>query len=146
MNATTDKRIKMTTELIEGIRTIKMYAWEAAYRNILDDARMLEMDKLLVYMRYDILSRTISESSVYFCMYFMCTLYALIGGVLTPEKVYTSFMMLAFIKIWGVFFFHVGSLFFVSAKVTEERCAEILALPDILSTHDTHSDEDNSLL
>jgi ATP-binding cassette subfamily C (CFTR/MRP) protein 4 len=30
-----DKRIKLTSELIEGIRLIKMYAWEEAFKKMI---------------------------------------------------------------------------------------------------------------
>ena len=35
----TDKRIKVMNELISGIRVIKMYAWEYAFRDLVHSIR-----------------------------------------------------------------------------------------------------------
>ncbi len=38
----TDKRVKVVKEVIEGIRVIKMYAWEYAYGTLLSTLRRCE--------------------------------------------------------------------------------------------------------
>ena len=35
----TDKRIKVMNEVIVGIRVIKMYAWEYAFSNVVNEIR-----------------------------------------------------------------------------------------------------------
>ncbi len=39
VNQYKDKRIKITSETIEGIKFIKMYGWEMAFKKIIQDIR-----------------------------------------------------------------------------------------------------------
>lgn len=43
-----DQRLKLTNELVEGIRLIKMYAWEDAFRKMLGIFRNHEVKGYLV--------------------------------------------------------------------------------------------------
>ena len=35
----TDERVRLMSEIVDSIRVIKMYAWEAAFGTMVDDAR-----------------------------------------------------------------------------------------------------------
>ena len=39
VNIYKDKRVKVTTEIIEGIKLVKLYGWEIAFRNIIQKLR-----------------------------------------------------------------------------------------------------------
>ena len=39
----TDSRVRLTTEVLQGIRLIKFYAWEAFYTNQIGDLREREL-------------------------------------------------------------------------------------------------------
>ena len=39
----TDKRVRLTSEVLQGIRLIKLYAWEAFYTRQLGELRMREI-------------------------------------------------------------------------------------------------------
>ena len=83
-----------------------MYAWEKPFKRIVEKLRDDEVNLMKGLLKYEIFGTTFSESSVYFCMFGMCAFYTVYGdGLLTPEKVYTSFMILGFIKLWGILFF-----------------------------------------
>jgi ATP-binding cassette, subfamily C (CFTR/MRP), member 1 len=57
----TDKRVRLTTEVLQGIRLIKMYGWEAFYYQQITNFREKEI-------------KTVRKSSygLYFAPYFMC--------------------------------------------------------------------------
>ena len=40
-----DQRIKQTTEIVEGIRVLKMYAWELVYNKRILESRSKEVSK-----------------------------------------------------------------------------------------------------
>lgn len=42
-----DKRVNLTNEVIEGIRLIKMYAWEDAFMHTINTIRRIELKKIL---------------------------------------------------------------------------------------------------
>lgn len=40
-----DRRIKLTNELVEGIRLVKMYAWEGEFKKFITEVRRKELFK-----------------------------------------------------------------------------------------------------
>lgn len=52
-NRYSDDRIKLTNEIIEGIRLIKMYAWEVAFIKFVTAIRSKEMKCLLKQTAYN---------------------------------------------------------------------------------------------
>ena len=41
-----DKRVELTTELIDGIKFIKFYGWEIAFKKIIKEIREKEIDAM----------------------------------------------------------------------------------------------------
>ena len=58
INVFKDKRIKMTTEIIEGIKFIKLYGWEIAFRRIIQRLRHQE----IVYLKRLAFGRSIERA------------------------------------------------------------------------------------
>ena len=46
----TDKRVKVMNELISGVRLIKMYAWEWAFREYVKEIRLLVILWFILYL------------------------------------------------------------------------------------------------
>jgi len=132
-NLITDQRVKYTNEFIENIRLIKLYAWEKPLRAIIQDLRDKEVVQLKKLAHIDSMARTLTESGVYIGVLFMCITYVSTGGVLTPEKVYTAFLVLGFAKFWIILAFHYGRMFLVGAKLTNKRLEEVLAVKETSS-------------
>lgn len=110
-----------------------MYAWEKAFQFVVENLREKEAALTKSMLKLQIFGTTFSESSVYFCMFVTCAVYTSYGqGILTPEKVYTSFMILGFIKLWSILFFQFGAMFMINAQVMKKRIVEILLIQDVL--------------
>lgn len=58
-----DKRLKITNELVDGIRLMKMYAWENAFKKVIKVIRMKECRYQFIYQLGSALSRSITYSS-----------------------------------------------------------------------------------
>jgi ABC-type multidrug transport system fused ATPase/permease subunit len=86
----TDKRVKLTNELLQGIRAIKSYNWEAPFATQLAAIREAELHglKSAANMRSLLVSTLSTAPSIVA----VCTLatYALLGNELSPTKVFTS--------------------------------------------------------
>ena len=133
-NAVTDERVKLTNELIECIRLIKMYAWEIPLRTTIEKLRVTEFYWLKQLFKFELLGACISEMSAYLCAYFMFAAYSILSGsYLDPEKVYTSIMILTFVKMWCILFSNYGRLFQVTSGVMQTRIESILSIKDILT-------------
>ena len=136
-NALTDERVRSTNEIIECIRLIKQYAWEIPFMKAVQTFRLGEVAALLKIGKIEANGRTITESSVYLCTLLTCVIYVAFGGVLTPGKVYTSMMVLNFLKFWAILFFHFGRMFFINLRVITQRIHEILNTNDVLTIEET---------
>ncbi|UJR20680.1 hypothetical protein I4U23_023801 [Adineta vaga] len=90
-----DERVKLVSEIIFGIRTIKMNTYENYFINRMDDVRQKELRALRGRKYLDA-----------FCVYFWATTpvlisvltfttYTLLGNQLTPAKVFTSLALFA---------------------------------------------------
>jgi len=132
-NAITDERVKLTNEIIECIRLIKMYAWDKAFRKAIETLREREFVSYLKLFRLQAFGRAVTEMASYMAAYFMFVLYVLAGDVLTPEKVYATLMILGFVRMWCIAFPYWGRNFMVGARVLQARVEGILNIKDVMT-------------
>jgi len=140
-NLTTDTRIRLTNELIECIRLIKLYAWEKPIRAIISSLRLEEAGLMTTLGNIDAMNRVISEISVYFCLFFLCILYVWNGNLLTPEKVYAAASLLFVIRRRVLWHWTYGRHFVVSAKLLVQRVEDILAIPEVIKLDGNKEEE-----
>lgn len=138
-NAVTDERIKLTNEIVDCIRLLKMYSWEKAFKGIVEALRQKEFLALLKLNKIEILGRIVADMSVGVCAFVMFAFYTIQGGLLTPEKVYTSLMLLNFARLWCIMFPHQGRVFIVNAKVMKKRVEDILTIPDVVTNQEAEN-------
>jgi len=137
LSSLTENRIKLTTEFIEGIKLLKFYAWEKIFKTPIEAVRVKEVQTHMRILMVSLIGTVLSECSVFICIYTMCTVYTLFGGLLTTEKVYTSFMLLYFIKFWAVTAFQAGSSFYFGFRALQQRIQDLLLLPDVISPEES---------
>jgi len=130
-SAVTDTRIKLTNELIECIRLIKMYAWEKAFQHAIQVLRDQEVLKLTKLRMISVLGESMGTTSAQLSLAIMCIIYTLSGGVLTPEKIFTSLILLTFVSMWGIEGFHNGRMFVSAIRVIKSRLESVLLIPEI---------------
>jgi len=135
-NAITDERVKLTNEIIECIRLIKMYAWDKAFRKAIETLREREFFSYLRLFRLQAFGRAVTEMASYMAAYFMFVLYVLAGDVLTPEKVYATLMILGFVRMWCIAFPYWGRNFMVGARVLQGRVERILNIKDVMTVEE----------
>ena len=131
-NALTDQRIKYTNELIENIRLLKLYAWEKTFIDKISAIRDLEVGVLKKLARLTASSSMLTEGCTYICILSTSIAYALSGGILSPEKIYTTALVLGFTRFWIIFCFHTGYVLLVGAKLTCKRLEEIMNLNEVV--------------
>lgn len=74
-NAITDERVKLTNELIESIRLLKMYAWEDALKDMILELRAKENTNLAKLHLIDSATRAMGIVSVLFALLFNISVY-----------------------------------------------------------------------
>ncbi|XP_055346894.1 uncharacterized protein LOC129594288 [Paramacrobiotus metropolitanus] len=87
-----DSRIKMMTEILTGIKILKLYAWEESFEKQILDVRERELKTLFKSAYINAVSGFISILSPFMVAIVSFTTYVMVdsANVLTPEKAFVS--------------------------------------------------------
>jgi ATP-binding cassette subfamily C (CFTR/MRP) protein 4 len=96
-----DKRIKVMTELITGLRVMKMFAWEQNHAKIVEMHREGELFHLNKRNWIRAGMNAYSTAALGIMSFFTFLLYSLLGNELTAEKVYGTLSIFFLLK-WQV--------------------------------------------
>jgi ABC-type multidrug transport system fused ATPase/permease subunit len=98
-SATTDKRVRLMQEIIQGIRVIKFYAWENSFLGKLFELREQELNR--VKMAQTVRSLTVvltSVTSIFSCIVTFVAYY-LMGNTLTAEVVFPTLALFTLLRL-----------------------------------------------
>ncbi|KAJ5076658.1 multidrug-resistance like protein 1 isoform i [Anaeramoeba ignava] len=85
-----DSRIKFINELIQGIRTLKLYGWEKYFKNKITNVRKKELKFLKSNLLWSALYRLLWDTLPLTSTLVSFVVYSLAGNKLTAEKIFTS--------------------------------------------------------
>ena len=86
----TDNRVKLTNEVLQGIRAIKSYNWERPFAHMLSDIRKQELTSLKKSANIRAILAAILAATPSFVAVITLAVYTLLGNKLTPTKVFTA--------------------------------------------------------
>jgi len=145
-NKITDERVRVTGEVIEGIRLLKMYTWELVFRDNVAAARKKEIKELSTVHEFESVSRAIALSSQVIASFLIFMPYNLMGNELEISTIFPAFFMIGFLRMNAVFFFSVGLTFATEAKLLFDRIVEILEEPEMAESNiERPHDRDNAI-
>jgi len=130
-NKITDERVRITSEVIEGIRLLKMYTWELVFRDTVAETRKREVKELGNVHELESVSRAIAFSCQIVACFLIFMPYNLMGNDLETSKVFPTFFLIGFLRMNSVLFFAMGLTFAVEAKLLFERIVTILEEPEM---------------
>ena len=125
-----DERIKLTTEIVEGIRVLKMYAWELVYNKRILEKRSNEMNhhRCRGIIRASNMSLFLSAQGIAVFVTFL--VYDAMGEEITPEILFSTLSLLVSTQMFLTILFPFAYEFFSNFKAGSKRFAEVLMLPD----------------
>ncbi|KAF2069283.1 hypothetical protein CYY_009396, partial [Polysphondylium violaceum] len=85
-----DERVQLTSELINGIRFLKQYAWEKVFLDKINQQRDLQMNYLYKRILCWIVNQAIIQSTSAFVLLTTFLVYSLLGHQLTASVAFTS--------------------------------------------------------
>ena len=130
-NTITDQRIKLTNEMITGIRLLKMYGWDTQYIDKIAQTRDKEVKSLTKLGYIDYLGgHFFSRLSPVLGTFVIFITYALTGGELTSSKVYATIVMMNFLCLATVHNPSMALRFAVQVKQTFQRVIELLEIEE----------------
>ena len=131
----TDKRIKVMNEVITGIRVIKMYAWEYAFKDVVASIRKYETQysefycfvyRNEVYIIFQALlinavNMVNYKVSLPLIMFGVFSVYVNTSDTqLTPRKVFVTLTLINFARL-SIYFFFLGTLLLSTMRVSWKR-------------------------
>ncbi|EAR97613.1 ABC transporter C family protein (macronuclear) [Tetrahymena thermophila SB210] len=140
-----DKRINLTNEVIEGIRLIKMYAWEGAFMKAIMEVRRLELKKVFKILLFFIFEHSLSASSGILATYFIFALTQNYGDSdqLNIANMYSTLDLLQYTKYAMISFAGFGLSGALELRVVFNRLASVFHIKD---NHMTCVDGKNEFL
>lgn len=131
-NSVTDERIRLTNEMIENIRLLKIYAWDIEFKKLISSARDKEIKLLrnLSYAEY-FGGHMFSKLAPAIGTFLIFISYQLNGNSLTTDRAYSAIIMLSFLRGATVYFCNVGFKFVIEARLIFTRIIQILDLDEL---------------
>lgn len=144
-----DERVRLTSEMLQGIRIVKYYVWEKPFLKRIDDAREAELRKLLMFSLLRSLNSVLTLLSPPTATFLTFLVFVAAGGTITHTKVFTAFSTFNMMRLP---FAHLGQFFNTLAQwqISIQRIVDFLNLPDMNTqqnqdTEETTDEEETSL-
>ena len=134
----TDIRIKIMSEIIQGIKVIKMYAWENSFAELAADARREEIkiiQKTCLYTSINIIFNFASSRVV---MVLIFSTYVFLGGIVTAEKAFLTLAFYNVVRLSMTFFFPFAIQFISETSISIKRIQDFLLMEEVSETSSTN--------
>ncbi|XP_064396708.1 ATP-binding cassette sub-family C member 4-like [Halichondria panicea] len=132
----TDKRIRIMNEIISGMKVIKMYAWELAFKAAVSKLRRKESLIILKGGLVRAFGLAFMIVSVTIMTFLVFSVYTATGGILSPKKVFTVLSLLLILRLTSVHFLVQNSLAMSEGFVAISRINKLLSVDCLVSSQD----------
>ncbi|KAJ2762341.1 hypothetical protein H4S06_000713 [Coemansia sp. BCRC 34490] len=100
LNALSDKRVAMITELLQGIRAVKLFGWESHFVDKVDRQREHQLSYLWLVISWWLRIGVVSSLGPMLILIVIFTTYvAVLGNTLTAEIAFTSISVFQLVRI-----------------------------------------------
>ncbi|VVC94182.1 unnamed protein product [Leptidea sinapis] len=134
----TDQRVKVMSELVNGVQVIKMYAWEKPFEKIVDQLRKIEVKFILHTSFIKGFSTALSVFTERFILFSALVAFVLLGGEIRADITFSLVQYYNLLQLACNILFPMALAFLAETKVSIRRIEEFLALEE-LDPHETES-------
>ncbi|KDO29294.1 hypothetical protein SPRG_20050 [Saprolegnia parasitica CBS 223.65] len=134
------ERVKLTNEVLQGIRVVKMYGWERDLEAAIDAIRAQELVFLKQYHRRRVFNTAALSVAPVICLALCLLLYVAQGNALSPDIAFTvlAYMNVARLPCYN---FSNGSLFVQEALTSCDRVGTYLLADEVVESATTDADQ-----
>lgn len=125
----TDARLKFSSEVLQGVRTLKVYGWSSSFIDRIMDARKAEVKFVRRYAFTGAVASFVTAVVPISIGLATIVVYAALGNELTAAVVFPSIALLLVIRL-PMQFVPLGLAFFFELFVSLRRITRFLLLPD----------------
>ncbi len=142
--ALADKRVSLISEVVNGIRVIKFYAWEKSFQSRVEEIRKEEIDTVWRVSKISALFGVLLFAAPVLIGVAAIGTYSLANGTLTAARLYTALSCFNLIRFPLVFLPFI-IISFLNAKVALERLQDFLEAEEaeLLADDDAAGGADN---
>ncbi|KAL4496522.1 hypothetical protein ABPG72_014752 [Tetrahymena utriculariae] len=128
--ALVDHRVKFTNEIVEGIRLIKMYAWEEAFVHLATTIRKSELRKIFYIQVIYLIEHSFSFVSGFFASFIVFFVIYKYGepGSLNVANMFSTLDLLSYVKQQVISSAGYGIVGLLELKVVLERMISVLTI------------------
>ncbi|XP_063352993.1 ATP-binding cassette sub-family C member 4-like isoform X3 [Pelmatolapia mariae] len=131
----TDERIRTMSEVISGIRVIKMYGWEKPFGALVDEVRRMEISKIMKssYLRALNMASFFAASKV--IIFVTVCVYVLTGNKLSASRVFMAVTLYGAVRLTITLFFPCAIEKVSESLISIERIKQFLLLDEVAPQH-----------
>jgi len=130
-NTAEAKRLRTTRETIQGIKLIKMHAWELKFRDKINALREFELKMLTNGSVALAINRGIAFSAQICASFLMTMSYRVAGNDLETGNVFSGYFLIGYLRLYCSYMFSLGLNFLTDARILIKNIQEILETPEI---------------
>ncbi|XP_014472274.1 PREDICTED: multidrug resistance-associated protein 4-like isoform X2 [Dinoponera quadriceps] len=142
----TDERIRLMSEIINGIQVIKIYTWEKPFQELVSRARKYEVDVLTLtsYLRgFTLATFVFTERTT---LYFTIMAYVFTGHSISADKVFSMAQYFNILQATMAIFYPIAVASAAEAAVSIKRIENFLLLDEnVPSAHSLLSNKEASI-
>ena len=129
-NRLSDKRIKLTQNLIEGIKIVKLYGWEAPYLQLIFENREEEKQQEQSILNIVSIVTVMCFAGLSLVLLASMSLYAILGNEMESSEVFFLVSVYIFTQSYAIYAVIGGIKAYYSIKLTCQRIQEIFLLKE----------------
>ncbi|XP_073944220.1 probable multidrug resistance-associated protein lethal(2)03659 [Choristoneura fumiferana] len=129
----TDERVKVMSELVNGVQVIKMYAWEKPFEKLVDNLRKLEVNFIMRTSMIKGFSTALSVFTERFILFSAIVAFVLMGGQIRAEIAFSLVQYFNLLQLAANIFFPLALSCLAEAKVSVRRLEDFLLLEELES-------------
>ncbi|KAJ8713564.1 hypothetical protein PYW07_013934 [Mythimna separata] len=126
----TDERVKVMSELVDGVQVIKMYAWETPFEKLVHRLRKLEVGYILRTSFVKGFSTALGVFTERFILFSAIATFVLIGGDIRAQTTFSLVQYFNLMQMVCNIMMPMGLAFLAETKVTIRRLEEFLLLDE----------------
>ncbi|XP_048006653.1 ATP-binding cassette subfamily C member 4-like [Leguminivora glycinivorella] len=130
----TDERVKVMSELVNGVQVIKMYAWEKPFEKLVDKLRKMEVKFIMKTSMIKGFSTALTVFTERFILFAAVVTFVVMGGQIRADITFSLVQYFNLLQLAANIFFPMALAFLAEAKVSVRRLEEFLMLDEIEST------------
>jgi len=144
-NQATDERIKLTNEVIEGVKLLKMYTWEVKFRDMIQEVRNKEIKFLKKMLYLDYTNKAIALGSQAISSFLIFLPFYLEGGELTSSIIFPTVFLMNFVRYYAILIVLDAYAFILEAQLFFTRVGEVLEIPEKNQQAEQPKNSDNAV-